>query len=386
MLQVRRRQHPGRVRRRRGARRRRRARRACGLALLALGKVLGAEVQAAHGHSGFDVRVGIHTGGVLLGGGVDAEGSIRGIAVNIAARMEQTAPPLAGCASATTPTPWCAACSRSRPRRRWWSKAWTSRSQSYLVPRAKPRSFRVGTRGIEGVATRMIGRDAELEALQDAFKRLFIDRNLAAVTVVADAGIGKSRLLYEFAAWTDARPERFYLLPRPRHAADARAALRLAARPYRLAIPDRRRRQHRDCAPKDGAGHRPAVPGRRRSRLVGRPCPPARPSDRHRVARESPCQGHPRRPQADPQPRLPRRGAAVPAHRVRRFTRHLAARRPALGRQREPGLPRLPGGGRSRRAAADAVLLPADAVRTQGEAGVRRRSIGGSTCNRSART
>ena len=64
----------------------------CGLALLAEGRALGAEVQAPHGHAGFDVRVGIHTGGVLLGGGVDAEGSIRGIAVNIAARMEQTAP------------------------------------------------------------------------------------------------------------------------------------------------------------------------------------------------------------------------------------------------------------------------------------------------------
>ncbi len=38
----------------------------CGLALLELGKVLGAEVQAAHGHTGFSVRVGIHTGDVLL--------------------------------------------------------------------------------------------------------------------------------------------------------------------------------------------------------------------------------------------------------------------------------------------------------------------------------
>ena len=45
-----------------------------------------------HGHAGFDVRVGIHSGGVLLGGGVDAEGSIRGVTVHIAARMEQTAP------------------------------------------------------------------------------------------------------------------------------------------------------------------------------------------------------------------------------------------------------------------------------------------------------
>ena len=39
------------------------------------------------------MRVGINTGPVLLGGGVDAEGSIRGITVNIAARMEQSAPP-----------------------------------------------------------------------------------------------------------------------------------------------------------------------------------------------------------------------------------------------------------------------------------------------------
>ena len=65
----------------------------CGLALLALGKTLGAEVLARHGRAGVDVRVGVHTGGVLLGGGVDADGSIRGSAVNIAARMEQSAPP-----------------------------------------------------------------------------------------------------------------------------------------------------------------------------------------------------------------------------------------------------------------------------------------------------
>src|SRR5690349_18794345 len=63
-----------------------------GLALTALGQALAGEVRAAHGHSGFDVRVGIHTGAVLLGGGVDADASIRGIAVNVAARMEQTAP------------------------------------------------------------------------------------------------------------------------------------------------------------------------------------------------------------------------------------------------------------------------------------------------------
>jgi class 3 adenylate cyclase len=182
----------------------------CGLTLLELGKALGAEVQAAHGHAGFDVRVGIHTGAVLLGGGVDADGTIRGIAVNIAARMEQTAP--AGALHISHDT-------YAQVRGMFEVEAQEPLSvkgvdepiQSYLVQRAKPRSFRIGTRGIEGVATRMIGRDAELAALQAAFRRLFAERRLAAVTVIAEAGIGKSRLLYEFEAWSEIQPEPFFV-------------------------------------------------------------------------------------------------------------------------------------------------------------------------------
>ncbi|HRD84008.1 MAG TPA: adenylate/guanylate cyclase domain-containing protein, partial [Rubrivivax sp.] len=64
----------------------------CGLALLQEGQRLGERVLREHGQAGCHVRVGIHTGPVLLGGGVDEEGTIRGLTVNIAARMEQTAP------------------------------------------------------------------------------------------------------------------------------------------------------------------------------------------------------------------------------------------------------------------------------------------------------
>ena len=173
-------------------------------------RALGAEVRAAHGHAGFDVRVGIHTGGVLLGGGVDADGSIRGIAVNIAARMEQTAP-AGGLRISHDTYAQVRGLFDVEPQEPLAVKGVDAPVQTYLVLRAKPRSFRVGTRGIEGVETRMIGRDAELEALQDAFKRLFAERRLAAVTVVADAGIGKSRLLYEFENWSEARPERFFI-------------------------------------------------------------------------------------------------------------------------------------------------------------------------------
>jgi len=182
----------------------------CGLALLELGKTLGLEVLKVHGHAGFDVRIGIHTGGVLLGGGVDAEGSIRGTAVNIAARMEQTAP-AGGLRISHDTYAQVRGLFEVEVQEPLTVKGVDAPIQSYLVKRAKPRNFRIGTRGIEGVATRMIGRDGELEQLQAAYLRLFQERQLAAVSVVAEAGIGKSRLLYEFEAWSEARPETFFL-------------------------------------------------------------------------------------------------------------------------------------------------------------------------------
>jgi class 3 adenylate cyclase len=182
----------------------------CGLELVALGHTLGNEVLAAHGHEGFNVRVGIHTGGVLLGGGVDAEGSIRGSAVNLAARMEQSAP--AGALRISGDTfAQVRGLFEVEAQAPLTVKGIDDPVQSYLVLRARPRQFRLRARGIEGVVTRMIGRDAELELLQAAFRRVFQDRRFAAVTVVADAGIGKSRLLDEFAAWSDERPEHFLL-------------------------------------------------------------------------------------------------------------------------------------------------------------------------------
>ena len=289
----------------------------CGLDLLELGRTLGAEVQAVHRHEGFNVRVGVHTGGVLLGGGVDADGSIRGIAVNIAARMEQTAPAGAlrishdayaqvrGMFDVELQQPLAV-------------KGVDEPIQSYLVLRAKARNFRLGSRGIEGVSTRMIGRDAELEALQDAFKRLFVDRRLAAVSVVADAGIGKSRLLYEFAAWSDARPETFYLFrgrATPQTQGQPFGLLRdILAWRFQIADDDsveaaRGKLEQgivplfeHDDGPDLAEGH---------AHLLG-----------HLIGIEwrekSPRQGHPRRPQTDPQSSLPRRRAEFRRMAVRR--------------------------------------------------------------------
>ena len=156
------------------------------------------------------MRVGIHTGGVVLGGGVDADSTIRGIAVSIAARMEQAAP--AGALRITHDTyALVRGLFEVEAQAPMLVKGVDTPLLSYIVRRAKPRNFRIGTRGIEGVATNMIGREAELEALQAAFGRLFVERKLLAVGVVAEAGLGKSRLLYEFEAWSETRPETFFL-------------------------------------------------------------------------------------------------------------------------------------------------------------------------------
>ena len=181
-----------------------------GLALLASGREQGELVRRQHGHDGFDVRVGIHTGGVLLGGGVDARESIRGQAVNIAARMEQTAPP-GGLRISHDTYRHVRGVFTVEPQEPLVVKGMDEPIVTYLVRFAKPRAFRVATRGIEGVETRMIGRDAELMQLQEAFLRVCNERALVAVTVVADAGMGKSRLLYEFQNWAETRPERFKL-------------------------------------------------------------------------------------------------------------------------------------------------------------------------------
>jgi len=179
----------------------------CGLALLGLGRTLGAEVQTAHAHSGLDIRVGIHTGAVLLGGGVDEDGSIRGISVNIAARLEQTAP--AGALQISQDTYGLVrGLFEVEARGPQQVKGVDAPLHSYLVQRARPRPFRDAGRGIEGVVTNMIGRDAELEVLQCAFAELFTEPALAHINVVGDAGIGKSRMLSEFARWLAGQTER----------------------------------------------------------------------------------------------------------------------------------------------------------------------------------
>lgn len=64
-----------------------------GLAMLSAGRAWAEAARHQHGVAEFSVRVGVHTGDVALGAGVEADNTAIGAAVDIAAQMEHHAPP-----------------------------------------------------------------------------------------------------------------------------------------------------------------------------------------------------------------------------------------------------------------------------------------------------
>jgi ABC-type oligopeptide transport system substrate-binding subunit/class 3 adenylate cyclase len=169
-------------------------------------------LEQERGIEGFNVRVGINTGLVVVGevgSDLRVEYTAMGDAINLAARMEQNAP-IGGILIAHDTYRHVRGVFDVLPQEPLKVKGRTDPVHTYLVQRAKPRAFRKGVRGVEGIETRMIGRQAELTRLQEAFYTAMEDGELQMVTVVGDAGVGKSRLLHEFDLWSELLPETFY--------------------------------------------------------------------------------------------------------------------------------------------------------------------------------
>ena len=197
-----------------------------GLALLQDTQTYAGQVKADTGIEGFNIRVGINTGQVVLGGGVEADNTAMGMTINLAARMESTAPPGSLRISYETYR-HMRGIFDVQPQAPLVVKGQDEPIQTYLVLRAKPRAFRTTTRGVEGVETRMVGRQAELKELQSAFETAMRASETRLFTVVGDPGVGKSRLLFEFEQWIDLRPERVRLFR-------GRASQSMSATPYSL--------------------------------------------------------------------------------------------------------------------------------------------------------
>ena len=176
-----------------------------GLAIQDEAAAIAAELEKDNGLSGFQVQVGITTGMVFAGGATEGEDTIKGPPVNLAARLESAAEPGTILISQDTFT-HVRGIFDLQPLESIQAKGFSELVPVYLVLRVKPRVFYQTARGVEGVDTRMVGRDGELKVLQDAFELAHMDRQLQTVTLVGDAGIGKSRLLFEFESWVDLEP------------------------------------------------------------------------------------------------------------------------------------------------------------------------------------
>ena len=154
------------------------------------------------------IRVGINTGPVLLGQvGLTREFTAMGDTVNVANRLEQAAP-LGGILIAHNTYRHVRGIFDAQPQGPMQVRGRNESTPVYTILRPKPRVFRPPTRGIEGIETRMIGRDDELAALQRAFEDVVAGGQTRVITIIGDAGVGKSRLLYEFDNWVELRPER----------------------------------------------------------------------------------------------------------------------------------------------------------------------------------
>lgn len=158
----------------------------------------------ARGHPALAMRVGIDTGEVLVSSLDDRPGQdfvVVGDTVNRAARIQAAAAPGGILISRDTHRHVRGRFSFTRVEP-LHLKGFAEPVGAYLVGSERPASFRLDdARGVEGVETRTIGREVSLRQLQNQFWDVADERRWRVVTVVGDAGVGKSRLLLELDRW-----------------------------------------------------------------------------------------------------------------------------------------------------------------------------------------
>ena len=167
-----------------------------GLELVATVANLGQDV----GAPGLALRVGIVTGEVAVTVGATAEGMVAGDAVNTAARVQSSADPgqvwvddttrsLSAASIAFTDTGTHALKGKSEPMRLHAARAVLSTVG--------------GAQRIDGLEAPHTGRDREMRLLKELFHATQETHRPRLVIVDGEAGIGKSRLLWEFDKYVD---------------------------------------------------------------------------------------------------------------------------------------------------------------------------------------
>jgi len=161
-------------------------------------KALGPDLQA---------RAGVLTGEAAVTLGATGQGMVAGDLVNTASRLQSVAP--AGMVLV----------GESTQRATSNAIAYESAGEQMLKGKTSPvpafRALRVvGRRGGAGRADRLeapfVGRDSELRLLKDLFHTTSRERRVRLVSVTGQAGVGKSRLLWELRKYGDGITEEYF--------------------------------------------------------------------------------------------------------------------------------------------------------------------------------
>ncbi|CAN5340547.1 AAA family ATPase [soil metagenome] len=166
------------------------------LAMTEAARALEPGFRDAHGLEQFRIRVGVNTGMAAIGAGIEAGNTAIGATVNLAARIEQAAPPGSVLIGQDT---------QRHVRDRFdlveqapiQVKGHEAPLATWIVLRELPRSFTSLSRGSADMRHALVGRHEPLRLLIEAAQQARIERKPVMVTVVGEAGIGKSRLLRE---------------------------------------------------------------------------------------------------------------------------------------------------------------------------------------------
>ena len=159
-----------------------------------------AELGADAGVPGLAARAGVVTGEVALTLGAVGEGMVAGDAVNTAARVQATAGPGQVLADGVT------------QRLADGAIGFADAGEHALKGKAEPqrlwRAVRVlagvgGSQRVDGLEAPLIGRDAELRTIRELFHAAAERRVPRLVLVSGPAGVGKSRLGWEFFKYID---------------------------------------------------------------------------------------------------------------------------------------------------------------------------------------
>jgi class 3 adenylate cyclase/tetratricopeptide (TPR) repeat protein len=165
---------------------------------------------AERGIEGFAARVGINTGLVVVGEvGSDLRVAYAAVGdtINMAARMEQHAPPGGVLVSGATfhhiRDDFVAV---EQPP--LFVKGHADPVSTWVIEGPRVVASGARTRRVDGIETRLVGRDAELRHLQAACDAALDGQGGGIVVVTGDPGVGKSRLVGELVRSTGGRESR----------------------------------------------------------------------------------------------------------------------------------------------------------------------------------